>query len=278
MPIQFFKTHKVVSTSFVPEAIFESSGTTGTVNSKHEIKSIDLYKDTFKKGFELFYHNPKNLCILGLLPSYLERNNSSLVNMVDELIKQTGNNLSGFYLDDHEKLYQTLLHNEIIKQPTLLIGVTFALLDFAEKYSMKLNNTIIMETGGMKGRRKEMIRKEVHEILKNKFGVGQIHSEYGMTELLSQAYGKRDGLFKCPPWMKVYVRRFDDPFSIKQISKFIKKPVTGILNIIDLANMFSCGFIATEDIGTVHYNEHFEVEGRVDNSETRGCSLLSFKQ
>ena len=198
--------------------------------------------------------------------------------MVKDLIEQSGNKLSGFYLNDHEKLYQTLLHNEIINQPTLLIGVTFGLLDFAEKYSLILKNTIIMETGGMKGRRKEMIRNEVHNVLKTAFGVKVIHSEYGMTELLSQAYSKKDGLYKCPPWMKVFIRRYDDPLSIKQMSNTNKKPVTGLINIIDLANIYSCAFIASEDIGTLHHNQYFEVLGRMDNSDVRGCSLLSFKQ
>ena len=276
LPIQFFKSNRVATTEFEPEAVFESSGTTGTIPSRHFIKSLDLYQETFTRGFEIFYGNPEKLCILGLLPSYLERNNSSLVVMVNELIAKSKNTLSGFYLKDHEKLYQTLLHNEIIKQPTLLIGVTFALLDFAEEYELQLKNTIIMETGGMKGRREEMIRFEVHEILKNKFGVKNIHSEYGMTELLSQAYTRKKGKFKCPPWMKVYVRNEDDPLLIKEINPVDKRSVKGILNIIDLANLHSCAFIATDDIGSLHHDECFEVEGRIDNSDLRGCSLLHF--
>jgi hypothetical protein len=209
------------------------------------------------------------------LPSYLERKNSSLITMTEELIKRSGHSLSGFYLKDHEKLYQTLLHNEILQQPTLLIGVTFALLDFTEKFNMRLSNTAIMETGGMKGRREEITRDEVHDILQKKLGVQQIHSEYGMTEILSQAYSRGNGIFKCPPWMKVVIREEDDPFSIKLSSLNTKKTETGIINIIDLANVYSCAFIATEDMGKLHHNGSFEVLGRCDNTDIRGCSLLS---
>jgi hypothetical protein len=222
----------------------------------------------------LFYGNPANWCILGLLPGYLERENSSLVIMVNDLIKKTNNPYSGFYLHDHEKLYQALVRNEIIQQPTLLIGVTYALLDFAEKYSMKLQNTFIIETGGMKGKREEITRDEVHKLLKNKFGLKTIHSEYGMTELLSQAYSKGNGVFNCPPWMKVLLREYNDPFEITSTPK-TEKPLNGLINIIDLANLYSCSFIATDDVGKIYRNNTFEVLGRRDQSDLRGCSLLS---
>ena len=274
LPISFFKTHEVISGSFEPEITFESSGTTGENTSRHFVKSIDLYKKSFTKGFNLFYGDISNWCILGLLPGYLERENSSLIVMVDDLIKKSNHANSGFYLHDHEKLYQALVHNEIIRQPTLLIGVTYALLDFAEKYSMKLQNTIVMETGGMKGKRKEMTREEVHEILKNKFALRTIHSEYGMTELLSQAYSKGDGIFESPSWMRVLTREYNDPFAINSFSKD-KRSSNGLVNIIDLANIYSCCFIATDDVGRVYKNNRFEVLGRRDVSDLRGCSLLT---
>ena len=275
LPIQFFKNHKITTTVFEPEIVFESSGTGNTKNSRHFVKNADLYKKSFTQTFELFYGKEAEWCILGLLPSYLERKNSSLVMMVNELIKRTENSFSGFYINDHEKLHHTLLHNEILQQPTLLIGVTYALLDFAEKYELKLSNTIIMETGGMKGRREEITRKEVHEILKKRLGVGVIHSEYGMTELLSQAYSKGNGLFKCAPWMKVLIRDEDDPLHVKSFSPKSKESKTGVINIIDLANIYSCAFIATDDLGKLYGNDYFEVLGRCDASDVRGCSLLS---
>jgi phenylacetate-coenzyme A ligase PaaK-like adenylate-forming protein len=274
LPISFFKTHEVISTAFEPEIIFESSGTTGQNASRHFVKKESLYEKSFSKTFNLFYGSPKDWCILGLLPGYLERDNSSLVVMVNNLIQKSDNNNSGFYLHDHEKLYQTIVHNEIIEQPTLLIGVTFSLLDFAEKYSMKLQNTVVMETGGMKGRREEITREEVHQFLQNKLGVHVVHSEYGMTELLSQAYSKEKGLFQCPPWMKVLVREYHDPFAVTSNS-FANKSAGGLLNIIDLANLYSCCFIATDDVGKIYKNGTFEVLGRRDVSDLRGCSLLT---
>ncbi|MDB5224260.1 MAG: acyl transferase [Chitinophagaceae bacterium] len=274
LPIRFFKTNTIKTTDFEPEIIFESSGTTQSGNSHHYVKNIELYKKCFTQCFELFYGPENEWCILALLPSYLERKNSSLITMTEELIKHSGHSLSGFYLKDNEKLYQTLLHNEILQQPTLLIGVTFALLDFTENYTMHLSNTVIMETGGMKGRREEITREEVHETLVKKLGVRQIHSEYGMTEILSQAYSRGNGIFKCPPWMKVVIRSEDDPFSIQAASLSTKKTETGIINIIDLANIYSCAFIATDDMGKLHHNGSFEVLGRCDNSDIRGCSLL----
>lgn len=272
LPVSFFKTHTVTTTIFDAATVFESSGTTGTASSRHFVKNIALYEKSFIKGFEHFYGAPAGKCILGLLPSYLERGNSSLVYMVQQLVAMSQHTLSGFYLDDFEKLRTTLLHNEILKQPTILIGVTYALLHFAEKYPMQLRNTIIMETGGMKGRREEMTRKQVHEILRKQFGTALVHSEYGMTELLSQAYSKGDGIFHCSPWMKVLLREEDDPFEIKQSGN---TNLTGCINIIDLANLYSCSFIATEDMGKLYSDGSFEVMGRMDNSDIRGCSLMA---
>jgi hypothetical protein len=273
LPIQFFKTNEVTTTTFEPEIIFESSGTTRSGNSKHFVKNLGLYKTSFIKCFELFYGPASEWCIIGLLPSYMERKNSSLITMTEELIKQSEHSLSGFYLNDHEKLYHTLLHNEILQQPTLLIGVTFALLDFSEKYSMRLGNTVIMETGGMKGRREEITREEVHEKLRARLGVRKVHSEYGMTEILSQAYSQGNGIFRSPPWMKILMRNEDDPFSV-QTAPITRQSETGIINIIDLANIYSCAFIATDDMGKLHHDCSFEVLGRCDNSDIRGCSLM----
>ncbi|MFT3680607.1 MAG: acyl transferase [Ferruginibacter sp.] len=273
LPISFFKTHTIKTMEFDAEAIFESSGTTQTINSKHFIKELSVYKESFLKAFDLFYGDPGNLCIIGLLPSYLERKNSSLVLMVDELIKRSHHPQSGFYLDDFDKLSKTLLQLEGRQQPTLLIGVTFALLDFAEKFPMHLKHTLIMETGGMKGRKKEITRLQVHEILSNAFNSYHIHSEYGMTELLSQAYSKANGLFNCPPWMKVLIREEDDPLTIYTAQP--GKTISGAINVIDLANIYSCSFIATEDAGKLYPHENFEVLGRLDNTDIRGCSLLA---
>jgi hypothetical protein len=267
LPVSFFKTHKVVTGNFKPQVIFESSGTTQTINSQHLVRDIEVYKQSFIKGFEHFYGNVDDWCIIGLLPSYLERSGSSLVMMVDELIKLSPHEESGFYLYDLEKLGDTLHQLESRQQKTLLIGVTFALLDFAERFGMKLRHTEIMETGGMKGRRKEMIRQEVHEILTQRLGVQKIQSEYGMTELLSQAYSYGEGIFKTVPWMKVLIRDEDDPLTIKQKGR-------GLINVIDLANVYSCSFIATEDVGTLYEDGSFEVLGRFDNSDIRGCSLM----
>jgi len=275
LPISFFKTHKVTTGEFEAGTIFESSGTTGSINSKHYVKDIDLYRDSFTTCFERFYGPPQQKCILGLLPSYLERKNSSLVMMVETLIALSENPLSGFYLYDHEKLHRALMHNELLKIPTLLIGVTYALLDFAEKYPMQLRHTIVMETGGMKGRREEMTRQEVHARLIEQLGLSLVHSEYGMTELLSQAYSKGDGIFHCPGWMKMLLRDEDDPFQVSTAPGTGSRSVTGVINVIDLANIYSCAFIATDDIGRLHANESFEVLGRIDSSDARGCSLMA---
>lgn len=273
LPIRFFKSHRVVSGEFDPVAAFESSGTTGSINSKHYIKDLSIYRESFTRGFELFYGPAKDWCIIGLLPSYLERSNSSLVVMVDELVKQSGRPQSGFYLNEYDKLVEVLQQLEATGQPTLLIGVSFALLDLAAMHPVPLRHTIIMETGGMKGRRKEMIRQEMHDILKRSFHVPAIHSEYGMTELLSQAYSKGNGIFQCPPWMKILLREEEDPLTIKNITG--EKSINGVINIIDLANIHSCSFIATDDAGRLYPDGSFEVLGRIDNSDIRGCSLMA---
>ncbi|MEO6671674.1 MAG: acyl transferase [Ferruginibacter sp.] len=274
LPIQFFKARKIMAGNFVPELIFESSGTTGSVNSKHFVKDKNVYEECFLTAFKLFYGDVSRLSIIGLLPSYLERQHSSLVYMVNELVSQSKHPSSGFYLYDTEKLYQALLENENNKQPTLLIGVTYALLDFAEKYPKKMHNTIVMETGGMKGRREELTRAEVHEQLKQQFGIAEVHSEYGMTELLSQAYSKGNGIFNCPPWMKILIRAEDDPFDISSSNNIQGKFAAGAVNIIDLANFSSCSFIATDDAGRLYNDGSFEILGRLDNSDLRGCGLM----
>jgi len=267
LPIYFFKSHEIKTTSFEPEQIFESSGTTKQNTSKHLVKDIAVYEESFLKAFKLFYGDIEKYCVLALLPSYLERTGSSLVMMADKLIKLSGHAKSGFYLDDFDALHKTIIEQEAKNQPTLLLGVTFGLLDFSEQYQLNLKHTIIMETGGMKGRKKEMTRMEVHEQLKKGFGVENIHSEYGMTELLSQGYSFGKGIFNCPPWMKICVRSEDDPLTVSTHGK-------GIINVIDLANVYSSAFIATEDIGIVYEDGSFEVLGRLDNSDIRGCSLM----
>jgi hypothetical protein len=267
LPVSFFKTHEVRTTGFTPEIVFESSGTTGTGGSRHGVRSLSLYKKSFTAGFEQFYGPIADWCIIGLLPAYLERSHSSLVLMVDELIRMSGHPDSGFYLYEHDKLYDLLQSLEARRQKTLLVGVTFALLDFAEKYSLSLRHTVVMETGGMKGRRKEITRQELHGILAERLGLKAVHAEYGMTELLSQAYSAGYGLFETVPWMKALVRKEDDPFAVSLRGE-------GILNIIDLANLYSCAFLATEDIGRIHADGRFEISGRVDNSDIRGCSQL----
>ncbi len=276
LPIQFFKSKVIKTTVFTEEVIFESSGTTGSINSKHFVKEKALYEESYLKTFRQFYGNEKGYCIIGLLPSYLERQGSSLVYMVDDLIKKSGHHSSGFYLYDYEKLTTVLLQNEAAKQPTILIGVTYALIDFAEKNNMQLLHTIVMETGGMKGRREELTRKEVHQILTSKLGLKHIHSEYGMTELLSQAYSTKNGIFNCPPYMQVLVRSEEDPFDIYASVSTNKPFETGAINIIDLANLYSCCFIATDDLGKIYADKSFEIMGRLENSDVRGCGLMIF--
>ncbi len=263
LPISFFKTHQVVCFNENPAITFSSSGTTGMVTSKHHVKDPLLYENSFIKGFELNYGSIKDYLVLGLLPSYLEREGSSLVYMVDQFIEMSNHSDSGFFLDEYEELDTIIKKNKGKK--ILLIGVTYALLDFGEKFSPDLSECIIMETGGMKGKRKEMIKDELHAVLRSHFSAPIIHSEYGMTELLSQAYS--EGLqFKCPPWMKILTRSHSDPFELVENK-------TGGINIIDLANIHSCAFIATQDLGRVN-NETFQVVGRFDNSDIRGCNLL----
>ncbi len=267
LPIDFFKTQIIKTTNFEPELIFESSGTTKTVNSNHYVKDISFYKKSLTEGFKKFYGPPEKWCVIGLLPSYLERKNSSLVFMVDELIRMSEHPKSNFYLYEFEKLSNVLQELEKEKQKTLLIGVTYALMDFAEKYPIQLKHTVVMETGGMKGRRKEITRKEVHDFLKAKFGLPSVHSEYGMTELLSQAYSKKDGVFECVPCMKILIRNEDDPFDISFTG-------AGLINVLDLANIYSCSFIATDDAGKIFDDGSFEISGRSDGSDLRGCNLL----
>jgi len=266
LPISFFKKHAI----FIgekPKTVFESSGTTQDVVSKHWVADTLLYENSFLKCFELFYGRPKNYCIIGLLPSYLERQHSSLVYMVNKLINESGHPDSGFYLHDFEKLDAVVKKLNKDNVQTWFIGVSFALIDFSIAYPQKLNHTIVVETGGMKGRKQEVTKEVLHALLTKNLGVNKIHSEYGMTELLSQAYALADGIFQCPPWMKVLVAEPEDPFTLKKNGR-------GVLHVIDLANIYSCAFIATEDFGEVFEDGRFKVLGRVDNSDRRGCSLL----
>ncbi|AYL96847.1 acyl transferase [Mucilaginibacter celer] len=268
LPIEFFKSHTILSTTDPVEVTFTSSGTTGMITSSHQVTDKTWYEDSFRNAFDMFYGDIKNYTVLALLPSYLEREGSSLIYMVDDLIKQSSNSDSGFFLYNHDELYHQLKKQQAAEKPTLLIGVTFGLLDFIENYRIDFPELIVMETGGMKGRRKEMIREELHEILCNGFGVKQIHSEYGMTELLSQAYSKGDGIFECPPWMRIIIRDTNDPLTTLQSGK------TGGISVIDLANINSCAFIATQDLGKIQPDGSFEVLGRFDQSDIRGCNLL----
>ncbi|MDF2432828.1 MAG: hypothetical protein JWP44_2459 [Mucilaginibacter sp.] len=268
LPIELFKSHRVVSTKDPVEVIFTSSGTTGITTSSHYVTDISWYTESFRAAFRLFYGDISNYTILALLPSYLEREGSSLIYMADDLIKQSNNPDSGFFLYNHDELYYQLKKQQHAQKPALLIGVTFALLDFIERYNIKFPELIVMETGGMKGRRKEMIREELHKQLCKGFGVEAIHSEYGMTELLSQAYSKGDGIFNCPPWMRIIIRDTNDPMSILGDDK------TGGINVTDLANINSCSFLAIQDLGKVYADGSFEVLGRFDNSDVRGCNLL----
>jgi phenylacetate-coenzyme A ligase PaaK-like adenylate-forming protein len=268
LPIQFFKSHTVVSNTNIAEETFTSSGTTGMTTSKHFVTEISLYEESYRKGFSQFYGNIEDYVVLALLPSYLEREGSSLIYMVEDLIQMTNNPESGFYLHNHEELIEKLIRLDQSGQNVILIGVTYALLDLIEKYDFQLKNTIIMETGGMKGMRKEMIREELHEQLCQGFSVTAIHSEYGMTELLSQAYSLGNGVFECPSWMQILVRDTEDALT------YVSNGKTGGINVIDLANINSCSFIATQDLGKKNPNNSFEVLGRFDNSDIRGCNLM----
>ena len=268
LPIQFFKSHNVLSNINTVEKTFSSSGTTGSITSKHHVTDLNIYKESFTKGFECFYGSIEDYVILALLPSYLEREGSSLIYMVEDFIKTSKHPESGFYLNNLSELNETLTVLDKKGKKILLIGVSFALLDLVESYQFQLKNTVIMETGGMKGRRKELVRDELHTILKQGFGVNTIHSEYGMTELLSQAYSKGNGVFECPKWMKILTRDTEDALTI------LPQQQNGGVNVIDLANINSCSFIATQDLGKVHLDGTFEIIGRFDNSDIRGCNLM----
>ncbi len=268
LPIEFFKTHKVVCGDFEPEAVFRSSGTTGMTISHHFVKSIRLYEQSILQGFNLFFGKPESYVFLALLPTYLERTGSSLVHMADLLIRLSNDENSGFYLHDYDKLAAVLTGLRRQKKKVILLGVTYALLDLAEQFPLDFSELILMETGGMKGKRRELVREELHATLQSAFGVENIFSEYGMTELLSQAYSKGRGVFSTPPWMKVLIRDINDPLSLMPEGK------SGGINVIDLANIHSCSFIATQDLGKLHTSSGFEVLGRFDNSDVRGCNLL----
>lgn len=268
LPIEFFKSKSILSSKADIQATFTSSGTTGSVTSKHLVTDVSIYKKSYLTAFEQFYGNIENYVVLALLPSYLERQGSSLIYMVDDLIKKSNHPESGFYLNDLDAIKKQLITLDKSEQKVLLIGVSFALLNLVEYHQFQLSHTIVMETGGMKGKRKELIRSELHQLLKDGFGVSEIHSEYGMTELLSQAYSKGNGVFECPNWMRVLTRDTEDPLTV------LEPGITGGMNIIDLANVNSCAFIATQDLGKVYNDGGFEVIGRFDNSDVRGCNLM----
>ncbi|WP_026754726.1 acyltransferase [Sediminibacter sp. Hel_I_10] len=268
LPIQFFKSHRVLSSKADLQDTFTSSGTTGSTTSKHLVTDLGLYETSFRQGFKHFYGNINDYVILALLPNYLEREGSSLIYMVNDMITASNHKESGFYLDNLSELKERLIALDSEGKKTVLIGVSFSLLDLVELHQFQLKNTIVMETGGMKGRRKELIREELHHILKRGFGVDNIHSEYGMTELLSQAYSKGNGVFECPNWMRILTRDPEDALSLQPLNK------TGGLNVIDLANLNSCAFIATQDLGRVNEDHSFEIIGRFDNSDIRGCNLM----
>jgi phenylacetate-coenzyme A ligase PaaK-like adenylate-forming protein len=268
LPVGFFRSHEIKSTVKETGIIFSSSGTTGESQSLHYITDVSVYEQSFSKSFRRFYGDISDYCVLALLPSYLERTGSSLVFMAEKLIASSGHPDSGFYLYDFGKLYEKLIRLKQSHQKTILLGVTYALLDFASEFPLDFPDLIVMETGGMKGRRREMIREEVHELLCKGFGLKQIHSEYGMTELLSQAYSSGNGIYKTPPWMKVLIRDSNDPLSL------VGDNITGGINVIDLANLYSCAFIAVQDLGKTSPDGTFEVLGRFDQSQMRGCNLM----
>jgi phenylacetate-coenzyme A ligase PaaK-like adenylate-forming protein len=268
LPVELFKTHKIICFTEDPELVFTSSGTTGMQNSRHFIKDTGIYEQSFLQTFEMFYGKPDDYHILALLPGYLEREGSSLIYMVNELIKRSKSNHSGFYLNEHDRLSEKIDTLKTDHRKVLLLGVSFALLDLAGSCNIEHHRLMVMETGGMKGRKKELIREELHDILKNAFNVKNIHSEYGMTELLSQAYSTGDGVFSTPPWMKIIIRDMNDPFAMQPDGR------TGGISVIDLANLFSCAFIATQDLGQQVSSNQFHVLGRFDNSDIRGCNLL----
>jgi phenylacetate-coenzyme A ligase PaaK-like adenylate-forming protein len=269
IPAEFFKNHTVAIENQPFETVFESSRTTGDAPGRHFVHDLKLYEKSFHNSFRYFYGDPSEYFIAALLPSYRERQNSSLIYMMNGLIKESRNRNSGFYDDNQKELIRNLQLAKDSGQKRLLLGVSFALLDLASNFPADLSGTIVMETGGMKGRRKEITREELHEILKSKMNLGSVHSEYGMTELLSQAYSSGNGIFHCPPWMKILIRDPQDPFSVSG-----EKGMTGGVNIIDLANIYSCSFIATGDFGKINEKGGFGISGRFDNSDIRGCNLM----
>ncbi|MEY4875938.1 MAG: hypothetical protein RL708_1087 [Bacteroidota bacterium] len=269
LPIRFFKTHQVITKNKLPQIIFKSSGTTGVQQSQHLISDTSIYLQSMQQCFNAAFGNINEYCFVALLPSYLERSNSSLVYMVEQMMQISKHSCNGFYLYNHDDLYEKLMALEAQKQPTILIGVTYALLDFADKFKPKLKHTIVLETGGMKGRRVEWLKHEVHDFLKQSFQLNTIASEYGMTELLSQFYAKQDGIFEMQNTAQVFIRDMYDPF---QISNAIN--TSGCINVVDLANINSCSFIATDDIGKIKTYNSFEIIGRADYSDVRGCNLM----
>lgn len=268
LPVVFFKQHEVITGNYQPIKTFTSSTTSGGIPSRHHVADLSLYETSYLSAFQQFYGDPEQYVFLCLLPGYLERSGSSLIDMAQGLIDKSKQAKSGFYLYDFAKLHQTINEVKLAGKRVFLLGVTFALLDFAEAYPQQLEGHIVMETGGMKGRKEEQTRTEIHQFLKEQLGVSTIHSEYGMTELLSQAYSKGDGIFQCPPWMKVVITDATDPLCALPQGK------TGIINVIDLANIDSCAFIQTQDLGRITPEGYFEVLGRLDFSETRGCNLM----
>jgi len=268
LPVEFFKTHKIILDNLEPEIAFLSSSTTGSTPSRHYVFDTNIYKKSYVKAFQYFFGKPEDFCFLALLPSYIEREGSSLIYMINELMKLSNHQANGYYLNEYDEIIEKIKVLKSQKQKFILFGVTYALLDFAELLNLEIELGIVMETGGMKGKRKELSKPEIHELLKKGLKTNQIHSEYGMTELLSQAYSFGNNLFQCPPWMKVLIRDTYDPFN------YIENGTTGGINIIDLANIFSCSFIETKDLGKMHQNGQFEVLGRFDNSDIRGCNLL----
>jgi phenylacetate-coenzyme A ligase PaaK-like adenylate-forming protein len=266
LPIRFFKEYEIISGNPSTDKIFTSSGTTGSQVSKHFVSDLSFYRESLIHSFQHFYGNFSDYSIFALLPSYLEREGSSLIDMVEFWLEKSGR--GGFYLYNHEDLHRDLMENEKQGKKAILIGVSFALLDFVENYSMNLQHTIVMETGGMKGRKEEITREELHKILGQGLGVSQIHSEYGMTELLSQAYSKGNSRFETPSWMNIQIRDTEDPLTSLSQGK------TGGINVIDLANLNSCSFIATDDLGKIHPDGSFEILGRFDHSDVRGCNLM----
>lgn len=268
LPIEFFKTHTIKSGDWQSDICYESSGTTGQVTSKHWVADEEFYLKIAEQTFVRSYGDVKGFTVLALLPSYLERSNSSLVAMANRFIQISEDPSSGFFLNNSEQLYDRLLKCKTEGKKTILLGVTFGLLDFVEQFQMNFPELIVMETGGMKGRREELVRDEVHEILKSGFGVQNIHSEYGMTELLSQGYSQGNGIFRCGYTMRILTRDINDPLTVTNQVR------SGGINIIDLANVHSCAFIETKDLGKVYPDGTFEVLGRLDNSDVRGCNLM----